>query len=60
MVGKHYGNFEPFLLAYSLVKSGTLVPFLVKYAAIPTTPRDKHHTGGAGEGYLVARMFLFS
>jgi len=59
MVWKHYENLEPFLLAYSPVKAGTLAPFLVKYAAILTTPRDKHRTGGGGEGYLVARMSLF-
>lgn len=59
MVRNQYENFEPFLLACSPVKAGTLVPFLVKYVAILTRLRDKHRTGGGGEGYRVARMFLF-
>ena len=58
--GKHSGNFEPFLLAYSPIKPGTLAPFLAKCAAIQTTPRDKHRIGGAGGEYLVAKRFLFS
>lgn len=57
---KRSENFEPFLLAYSPIKAGTLAPFLVKCAAIRTTPRDKHRTGGAGGEYLVAKRSLFS